>query len=157
MSINDGTSLNYGTHLLLLLSSIENSEPLDSPESLCDFLSALVAKVGMRVLDGPRAATEHADPDKYGHSAVVILYESHAAVHTYPARASLFLDIFSCKPFNDQDVISACLDVFGRFEITEHLVLNRGVHWNKSADESIRDWVGTRGDVTPGSVIDGTS
>jgi S-adenosylmethionine decarboxylase len=157
MPTNDVRYLNYGTHLILLLSSIENGEPLDSPDGLCDFLVKLVAKVGMRVLDGPRAVTEHAEPDKYGHSAVLILYESHAAVHSYPARGSLFLDLFSCKPFDDQDVISACRDVFGGFEISEHLLLNRGVHWNSSADASIREWVGTRGDVMPGNLTDGTS
>jgi S-adenosylmethionine decarboxylase len=150
MSINNGKVSNYGTHLLLLLSGIENGAALDSQSGLCDFLADLVAKIGMRVLDGPRAVTESADDDKYGHSAVVILYESHAAVHTYPARRSLFLDVFSCKPFDDGAVVEACHHVFGGFDVTERLVLNRGAHWNGSAEASVREWAATRRALTIG-------
>jgi S-adenosylmethionine decarboxylase len=104
----------------------------------------------MRVLDGPRAVTESADEDKYGHSAVIILYESHAAVHTYIARHSLFLDVFSCKSFSDGDVIEECHRVFGDFDVAERLVLNRGAHWNGSAEASVREWAATRSDVQLG-------
>jgi S-adenosylmethionine decarboxylase len=155
--MSDLKASNYGTHLLLLLSSIENGEALDSPAGLCKFLVDLVTRVGMRVLDGPRVVTESTDSEKYGHSAVIILYESHAAVHTYPAHASLFLDLFSCKPFDDKDVISACRELFGGFEISERLLLDRGTHWNSSAETSIRDWMGTRGDVALSNRADGTS
>jgi S-adenosylmethionine decarboxylase len=152
MSINDMKPLNYGTHIMLLLSNVKNRDVLDSPKGLCDFLRDLVAKVGMRVLDGPRAATESGDSEKYGHSAVIILYESHAAVHTYPVRGSLFLDLFSCKPFDDEDVISACHEFLGEFEVSERLLLDRGAHWNGSAETSIRDWAGTRDDVVLGNL-----
>ena len=150
MSIKEVNPSNYGTHLLLLLSSIENGAQLDSPVGLCDFLSHLVTRIGMRVLDGPRAVTESGDQDKYGHSAVVILYESHAAVHTYVARRSLFLDVFSCKPFDDGEVLDACRQLFGAFDVTERLVLNRGTHWNGPAEASVREWAGTRGDTKLG-------
>jgi S-adenosylmethionine decarboxylase len=134
----------YGTHLLMLLSGIERREALDSPEGLCTFLSGLVVEIGMRVLDGPKAVTEEAEPDKYGHSAVVILYESHAAVHTYPARASLFLDLFSCKPFDESKVLGACHTFLGHFEVAERLVLDRGAHWNGTAAENLPTWTATR-------------
>jgi S-adenosylmethionine decarboxylase len=148
MSINDAGTASYGTHLLLLLSGVEKAAALDSPVGLCDFLVDLVGKIGMRVLDGPRAVTESTDEDKYGHSAVIILYESHAAVHTYPARRSLFLDVFSCKPFDDGEVVDACHHVFGGFDVAERLVLNRGAHWNAPAETSVRAWATTRGNIS---------
>ncbi|MER5650392.1 S-adenosylmethionine decarboxylase [Streptosporangium sp. NPDC002524] len=144
-SAQNGEVLNYGTHLLLLLNGVERRDALDDPRRLCDFLANLVDRIGMRILDGPRSATENADPEKYGHSAVIILYESHAAVHTYPMRGSLFLDVFSCKPFDEGKVAGVCREVFGAFDIAERLVLNRGVHWNGTADESVQTWVTTRG------------
>lgn len=145
MSINDDTpASNYGTHLLLRLSEVENKAALDSPHGLCDFLTTLVRNVGMRVLDGPRSATETTDSDRYGHSAVVILYESHAAIHTYPARHSAFLDLFSCKPFDDEVVVRTCHEFLGHFDIAERLLLDRGTHWNGTAESNMPEWLATR-------------
>lgn len=138
MSESKTQKLHYGTHLLLLLSSVANGSTLDRPEELCDFLTALIQAIGMRILDGPRTVTEVTENDQYGHSVVVILYESHAAVHSYPTRRSLFLDLFSCKSFKYQDVIAICHSYFGSFEISEHLVLNRGVNWHGSVKMNTR-------------------
>ena len=146
-SKDESANSSYGTHLILLLSKVGNGAALDSPQGLCDFLTSLVARIGMRVLDGPRSATEAVDTESYGHSAVVILYESHAAVHTYPVRGSLFLDLFSCKAFDVDDVIDACHEYLGDFAVSERLVLDRGAHWNGAADANMGDWLATRGDV----------
>ena len=131
----------YGQHLLLRLGSVELQPVLDNPAEVAAFLSGLVALVGMRVLAGPYVATEDTDPARYGHSGVVILYESHAAIHTYPRRRELFLDIFSCRPFATDCVLQACREHFGEHEVLECTLLDRGQHWSLPGLARLQEWM----------------
>ena len=130
----------YGTHLMLRLGGIQRDDILDDPASLKSFLVELVHAIGMRVMAGPMGETEHNDPEHYGHSAIVLLYESHAAVHTYPKLRSMFFDVFSCKPFAAADVIAFMTNTFGSFEIVESNVLDRGIHWTADAHAALEEW-----------------
>src|SRR5437588_799951 len=116
----------YGMHATLWLTEVARADVLDDPIALEYLLHSLVKKVGMTVLDGPLMSTEQADPARYGHSGVVILVESHAAIHTYPRIRSLFFDMFSCKPFDLADVRAVFTDVLGDFVIAEQDVRDRG-------------------------------
>lgn len=64
------------------------------------------------------------EPD--GLTVVYVLSESHASVHTYPERSSLFFDAFtcgdSCKP---KAFVEALVETLGNCEATIQ-VLNRG-------------------------------
>ncbi|WP_063062493.1 S-adenosylmethionine decarboxylase family protein [Nocardia sienata] len=144
MSSINAQSRSYGQHLMLRLCNIERVDSIDDATRVADFLVALVHAVGMRILEGPHAAAEGGDDDHYGYSAVVILYESHAAVHTYPNRRELFLDLFSCRAFEAQQVYDTCTRFFGGFTVSEYTVLDRGVHWTAPAAERLSDWMESR-------------
>lgn len=130
----------YGTHLMLRLGEIEKPAALDAPEGVASFLEDLVLGIGMRILAGPHVDTEVADPDRYGHSGVILLHESHAAIHTYPNLRALFLDVFSCKAFEAAEVVRLTEDAFGKFKILESTVLDRGHHWSADADTELARW-----------------
>ena len=134
----------YGTHLMLQLSDVEDVSALDDPEQIGSFLSRLVTGIGMRILDGPHTTTEVVDDARYGHSGVVLLYESHAAIHTYPAPRSLFLDVFSCKLFDVRSVVEISHEAFGDFNIAESTVLDRGHHWASDAEIELGRWLESR-------------
>ncbi len=134
----------YGDHLTLRLTDIQLHGRLDDPVLIARFLRDLVARIGMRVLDGPHVATEAGDADKYGHSGVILLYESHAAIHTYPQRRELFLDVFSCKPFAEGRVLLECTRFFGSCAVRERNLSHRGHHWKSPVAESTRLWVASR-------------
>ncbi len=138
------TSPMYGTHLMLRLGNVENVSVLDEPGQIGAFLSGLVTGIGMRILDGPHTKTEAADAVRYGHSGIVLLYESHAAVHTYPALRSLFLDVFSCKSFDVGAVVRIAHETFGDFNIVESAVLDRGHHWATDAEVELSRWLESR-------------
>src|SRR4029453_5733758 len=89
----------YGMHLTLRLAGVRRPEALDDPTAISRFLIALVTCLGMRILAGPIVAREEASIEKWGCSGGVILYESHAAIHTYPHRGAAFVDVFSCRDF----------------------------------------------------------
>lgn len=130
----------YGTHLMLRLGSVQRAEALDSPRTIQRYLRDLVLGIGMRILDGPYTKTEQASPDRYGHSGIVLLVESHAAIHTYPMLRTVFLDVFSCKAFDVSAVRTITERHFGDFDVVESTVLNRGHHWSRDAREALTAW-----------------
>lgn len=136
---HDGDAV-YGRHLMMRLGAIEGDDLLDDPAGLERYLGDLVTGIGMRILSGPHVSTEDHDGDRYGHSGVVVLYESHAAIHTYPRRRSMFLDVFSCMHFEVGDVCRLTKEAFGSFDVIESRLLDRGLHWVGDAASELAAW-----------------
>jgi S-adenosylmethionine decarboxylase len=127
-------------HLTLRLGHLQRADALNSPDTVALFLRTLVSNIGMRILAGPLVAYEEGLEGNAGYSGVVILYESHAAIHTYPHRAAAFLDVFSCRQFaipQVQDTLSAH---FGSHEVLEQRVAQRGLHWSTDIHEEMVAW-----------------
>lgn len=137
---NQAQSRTYGQHLLLRLANIERVTELDSPPCIARFLSTLVSRIDMTVLDGPFVCTENGDRAHYGHSGVIVLVESHCAIHTYPFLAEVFLDVFSCKHFDVAKVLDVFADYFGHYTIRESTVVDRGYHWGTDAAQELVRW-----------------
>ncbi len=83
----------------------------------------------MRVLAGPLFGEELSDCGKSGCYGILILYESHAAIHTYSEIGETFIDIFSCRLFEETLVLNTLSHFFGSFTVKEKNVLERGHHW----------------------------
>ncbi len=98
----------------------------------------------MFILAGPLVGTEPGGPDRFGVSGVVILRESHAAVHTYPGLGEAFIDVFSCRPFDTEVVGSVVTESFGQHRVVESDMLTRGTHWDADVAEQLRSWTGSR-------------
>ncbi|MDQ4069014.1 MAG: S-adenosylmethionine decarboxylase [Actinomycetota bacterium] len=134
----------YGVHLMMQVAEVERREALADPETVAAYLRSLVGRVGMSILAGPLVETEHGGPECFGVSGVVILYESHAAIHTYPDLGRAFLDVFSCRPFDPTLVDTVTTEFFGRYDVVETHVLDRGVHWGADVAQQLREWSRTR-------------
>jgi S-adenosylmethionine decarboxylase len=134
----------YGDELTLRLSGISDIGLLHDDQALTTFMHDLVTRIGMTVIAGPLVATEQGPPEKAGKSAVVILAESHAAVHTYPHLREIFVDIFSCKPFREEDVLAEFHRLVGDFAITERSLTRRGEEWPRDVQAARRLWSGRR-------------
>ena len=137
-------STTYGKHLTLRISDLEPPDALDSEADVRDFLKELVHHIGMRVLAGPLVGYEDGEPEKRGTSGVVILYESHAAIHTYPELGQLFLDVFSCKEFSVQDVHDVLHRHYGSYHVMEEHVQDRGIHWGPDVIAESHNWATSR-------------
>lgn len=59
--------------------------------------------VGMKILSGPNLVRDY-DTGHEGLTGFVIIDFSHISIHTFRDTQEIFIDIFSCKPF-DQDAI----------------------------------------------------
>ena len=68
-----------------------------------------------------------------GVTGVVLIAESHIAIHTFPGQRFISVDIFSCKEF---DLGLALASVVERFEIGryETYLINRGKEYPKDVE-----------------------
>jgi S-adenosylmethionine decarboxylase len=98
----------------------------------------------MRVLAGPIVARAEGSIDKSGCSGVVILYESHAAIHTYPHRAAAFVDAFSCRDFAVAQVTDTLAEHFGDHHVVEQTLADRGFHWSADTSTEMLEWIRER-------------
>jgi S-adenosylmethionine decarboxylase len=130
----------YGDELTLRLSAVTDIRPLDDEQTLSTFMRELVDRIGMTVIAGPLVATEGGPPEKSGKSAVVILAESHAAVHTYPHLREVLVNVFSCKPFRESDVLAEFHRLIGDFEIAERTLTRRGEEWPRDLTAARQLW-----------------
>ncbi len=130
----------YGRHLSLYAHVEAGPSTLADPTRVSQFLTDLVATIGMTILAGPISGFESGDPATEGCSAVVILHESHAAIHTYSLLSTVFLDVFSCRPFDCDDVLDALSDAFGAVRCDEFKMTSRGAHWTNDVAAALAAW-----------------
>lgn len=134
----------YGQHLTLRISNVEHRSALNGADNVRELLTTLVRRIGMRILAGPLVGVEDGPPDHQGVSGVVILYESHAAIHTYPEVGQAFLDVFSCKSYDVETVSEVLREFIGNFDIVEKTEFDRGIHWSTSVEREMNRWNITR-------------
>jgi S-adenosylmethionine decarboxylase len=134
----------YGLHLMMRVSKVANRDALADGETITRFLVDLVDALGMNVLAGPLVTQEAGEPQRAGYSGVIILYESHAAIHTYSHLGEAFVDVFSCKPYDVEVVERMMQETFGEYEVVEQTMLGRGVHWGSNVEREMEAWRGAR-------------
>ncbi len=134
----------YGFHLMMRVAEVERPTALADPNVVSAFLRSLVDRVGMSILAGPLVETESGGPERFGVSGVVILCESHAAVHTYPDLGQAFVDLFSCRAFDRGAVTGVVTEFFGRHQVVENELRPRGAHWGTDVARQLRSWSRTR-------------
>lgn len=136
----------YGLHLMMRVANVRNRVALGDGETINNFLVDLVHELDMNVLAGPMVSEEAGEPQRAGYSGVIILYESHAAIHTYSELGQAFVDVFSCKPYDASRVERVMNRYFGDFEVVEQTTLGRGVHWGTNVEREMEKWANARVD-----------
>jgi S-adenosylmethionine decarboxylase len=124
----------------LRIAGVEDRRGLADPALVEAFLRTLVDRIGMTVLAGPLVATENGPLERAGVSGVVILHESHAAVHTYPALGEAFVDLFSCRRFTPEVVVGVLEQYFGTHRVRERSLVTRGRHWDADVARELSAW-----------------
>ncbi|MBU4186270.1 MAG: S-adenosylmethionine decarboxylase, partial [Desulfobacteraceae bacterium] len=90
----------YGPHLMLDLNDC-NPAILDDLEACFKLLNELPERIGMTKITQPYVFRYSAPvPEDEGITGVAIIAESHISIHTYPRKRFVFVDLFSCKPFD---------------------------------------------------------
>ena len=116
-----------GRHLIID-AYVKDNTILNSPDSLCDLFDKLVAALDMTYLQRPTAMRVTQDAscvdtsdDDGGWSVICQITTSHIALHTWPLRNAIMMDVFSCHDF---DVEKAKAIIWEHLGITEANVQN---------------------------------
>ena len=78
-----------------------------------------------------------------GVSGVALLAESHIAIHTFPKRGFLSVDVFSCTGFDAQKAVDYLVEHFEMGRYDTHLI-NRGKEFPSDAEDALRIVSGER-------------
>jgi S-adenosylmethionine decarboxylase len=74
-------------------------------------------------------------PEDWGVSGFVLIAESHIAIHTFPERGYVWVDVFSCKAFEADSAIDTVSDAF-RLTAAKIQKLERGLEYPHSVAEA---------------------
>jgi S-adenosylmethionine decarboxylase len=99
---------------------------LDDLEACFKLLNDLPDIIGMTKITQPYVFRYSAPvPEDEGITGVVIIAESHISLHTYPGKRFVFVDLFSCKPF-DVDMARDYITQFFQSKSALYHVQERG-------------------------------
>ena len=104
----------WGFHMLADIGKCNNSI-LDG-EKIKAFLAELVPAIKMQAV-GPPILKRFGEGDKMGWSAVQLISTSTVTLHAVEANRTAYLDVFSCKDFDQQVVLAMVRKHFGTNEI----------------------------------------
>lgn len=96
-------------HILIDVSGV-SQEILSNQEGLKNFLTDLPTIIGMNVLNPP--VVVDGIPANPGLSGFVIIDFSHISIHTFTNFDEALVDIFSCKPYEQEKAKGAVLNYF---------------------------------------------
>ena len=98
-------------------------------ERVREFLTDCPTDLGMTRITEPKVLEYNAPkPEDSGVSGFVIIAESHISIHTFPHRDYVNIDIFSCRPFDQQRALNHAKSLFDLKEV-KTWVLERGLEW----------------------------
>ena len=127
----------YGPHLIVDGYGASKSL-LSSVSYIYGVLDAMPGKIGMTKIMPPHVQQySEKSNDEWGISGFVIIAESHIAVHTYPNKGFLVMDIFSCKDFDIDAARDHIKEVF-KIKRMDHRLLGRGADYPKDIEKAAR-------------------
>lgn len=110
-------------HLITDISEAEIAI-LNDAEGLARFLETLPGLIDMHILYGP--VVKEGIPENPGLSGFVIIDYSHISIHTFTKHREALVDVFSCKPFEQEAAIQAICEYF---KVSRDQVRERAVYW----------------------------
>ena len=122
----------FGPHLLLEAYG-SPKEKLSNIGKISEFLDIFPEKLEMTKIMPPYVFRYDggAVKEDWGISGVVLIAESHIALHTFPEKEFFTLDIFSCKDFDVRLAVDFISDVLDPVHFDE-TVLSRGREFPRS-------------------------
>jgi len=88
-------------------------ELLSSETLVRSLLDRLPGEISMTKIAAPHVLRYVGPkPEDWGISGFVIIAESHIAIHTFPDRGIVWVDIFSCKGFEAEGALDSVRDAF---------------------------------------------
>jgi S-adenosylmethionine/arginine decarboxylase-like enzyme len=100
----------WGYHLMLDCAGADH-EAITSGDNIAAFARALVERIDM-VAYGEPQVVNFGSGDKAGYTLVQLIETSNIVAHFCNDTDTYYLDVFSCKPFDNDVVIATCYEYF---------------------------------------------
>lgn len=117
----DGTRY-YGKHTIL--SAALCNDNLLSKDVIRAFIAELVERIDMTAFGDP-IVERFGEGIEVGISAVQLIMTSAITIHTNDAARDLYLDVFSCKDFEEGVIEQVVRDTFAPQSVTLHTFLRK--------------------------------
>jgi len=94
-------------------------EPV-SRDTVDKILHELPGRIGMKILAGPLVVTGH--PINPGWTGIVVIDKSHIAIHTFTEGNRISIDVYSCQPFDADEVERYLNGKIGLTHVNKHVL-----------------------------------
>jgi len=117
----------WGYHLILDCHACDVPS-IQSKENVYNWITGLVRAIDMEPIGEPRIEYTAAEfPDKAGFTAIQVIVTSSIVAHFVDSTGDVYIDVFSCKPFNNDTVIQTIEQSFSPKRIrTNYLTRQAG-------------------------------
>lgn len=112
----------YGKHMMLTCEGCNDN--LLSVDTMKEFLKELADKIDM-IRYGEPIAARFGDGCQVGISAVQLITTSALTVHTNDQARDMYLDVFSCKWFEEETVMAVVNKYYAPKQITHQIVIRK--------------------------------
>ncbi len=113
----------FGPHLTLDMSNC-NIRKLRDLDFVSKILNDLPDKIGMTKITQPYVFRYSGKfPEDNGITGFVVIAESHISIHTFEVKDYVFIDIFSCKPFDYKFAKQYLIDAFESKSHTANVIM----------------------------------
>ena len=102
----------WGQHLILDLTNCDR-DAIKNPVTIRTFSADLVQAIGMKAYGEP--ILEHFathEPASGGYTLVQLIETSNITAHFAEQSGDVYLDVFSCKAFSEENAIAVCEKYF---------------------------------------------
>lgn len=100
----------WGYHLILDCAGCDH-DAITSEKTIYDFAKRLVSDIDM-VAYGEPQIVKFGSGDKAGYTLVQLIETSNICCHFVDYNNTMYLDVFSCKPYKTNDVIKLVREYF---------------------------------------------
>ncbi|MDD5312945.1 MAG: S-adenosylmethionine decarboxylase [Dehalococcoidia bacterium] len=101
----------------------KNKNILKDEKFIYELLNSYPAKIGMTKISDPMVFKySGVKPQDWGVTGLVFIAESHISLHTFVERNFINIDVFSCKDFDADRIISDLKDKFELVKLRSCLV-----------------------------------
>lgn len=110
----------WGWHLSVD-ASFCNRDKIADHDTIYNFTKQLVKDIDM-VAHGEPEIVHFGDDDKAGYTMTQLIQTSNICAHFANDLNAIFLDVFSCKPFDNQVVVELVKQYFGAEQINTNFI-----------------------------------
>jgi S-adenosylmethionine decarboxylase len=102
----------WGYHLILDCHACD-VQSIKSYDNVYNWITGLVKDIDMEPIGEPRIEYTAAEfPDKAGFTAIQVIVTSSIVAHFIDSTGDVYIDVFSCKPFDNDTVIESINKAF---------------------------------------------